>query len=160
MARGGWAGPWGRRHAAPGRPPGPAAAPGWRGGRCVLGGGVKGEGIQSYGPPSNPAAHLGLSVAVSSSSNSCQQGCRQVVSRLSAGYQQATPCYGRSMEQVGGAGASHLMTGAGHQKLEELRRNWRNCAETGGTAQKLEELRRNWRTAGTGETSLASLRQI
>ena len=26
------------------------------------------------------------------------------------------------MEQVGGAGASHL-TGAGHQKLEELRRN-------------------------------------
>ena len=47
------------------------------------------------------------------------------------------------MEQVGGAGASHL-TGAGHQKLDELRRNWRNCAETGGTAQELENCR-NWR---------------
>ena len=51
------------------------------------------------------AAHLGLSAALSSSSsNSCQQACRQVVSRLSAGYQQATPCSGRSIEQVGGAG--------------------------------------------------------
>ena len=38
----------------------------------------------------------------------------------------------------------YLMTGAGHQELEELRRNWRNCAGTGGTAQELENCR-NWR---------------